>query len=139
MRQIGILFLATILMTGVCLAQGQTEITMKNMPPSVVKTVPQAGSVAVDPSLKEVRVTFSKDMTTNRSWSFSQISNDSALKLRAGQKIHYIDNRTCVMPVELEPGKTYVSWLNSRRFQGFRDTHGQASVPYLLVFKTKSE
>jgi RNA polymerase sigma-70 factor (ECF subfamily) len=117
----------------------KSAISMENLPASVIKTVPQSGDTNVDPSLKEVRVTFSKDMITKRSWSFSQISNDSFPKIPEGQKIHYIDNRTCVLPVELEPGKTYVTWLNSGKFKGFRDTDNHPSVPYLLVFTTRSK
>ncbi len=53
-------------------------------------------------------------------------------------KIHYeADQRTCVMPVKLEPGKTYVLGVNSERFRGFQDQKGHAALPYLLVFRTK--
>jgi RNA polymerase sigma-70 factor (ECF subfamily) len=39
--------------------------------------------------------------------------------------------------VKLEPGKTYVSWLNSQKFGNFKDADGQSAVPYLLVFETR--
>ena len=53
-------------------------------------------------------------------------------------KIHYLpDKRTCVMPVKLQPGRTYVLWLNLGRFQNFRDAEGHSSVPYQLVFETR--
>ena len=48
------------------------------------------------------------------------------------------DKRTCVMPVKLQPGKTYAIWLNSKKFRNFKDVGGKSAVPYLLVFKTKS-
>jgi hypothetical protein len=112
------------------------EITLKTMPPSVVKTVPQAGDTAVDPALKEIAVTFSKDMKTNRMWAVCQISKETYPET-AGQ-IHYLpDQRTCVVPVKLEPGKTYVLWFNRGQFNSFRDTENNPSVPYLLVFKTR--
>jgi RNA polymerase sigma-70 factor (ECF subfamily) len=41
------------------------------------------------------------------------------------------------LPVKLEPGKTYVIWLNSQKFGNFKDTDGKSAVPYLLVFETK--
>ena len=44
--------------------------------------------------------------------------------------------RTCVLPVKLEPGKTYAIWLNSQKFGNFKDTDGRSAVPYLLVFRT---
>lgn len=99
---------ATALMTARA-AERTVEISVKSQPPSVVKTVPQAGDTAVDPALKEIQVTFSKDMITERMWSFCQISKETFPK--NGGQIHYLDDkRTCVMPVKLEPGKTYVIW-----------------------------
>lgn len=114
------------------------EITWETLPPSVVKTVPQAGSTDVDPALKEISVTFSKNMLTKRMWAVVQISNETFPKTRKG--IHYLDDqRTCVIPVDLEPNKTYVMWFNRGRFNSFRDTENNPAVPYLLVFKTKSK
>jgi hypothetical protein len=118
---------------------GVNSISYESLPPSVVKTVPQAGDIAVDPSVNEVRVTFSKDMKTDRMWSFAQISNDTFPKIPSEKKIGYVDNRTCVMPVELKPNTLYVIWINQAQFNSFRDTQNNPSVPYLLVFKTKSE
>jgi len=110
-------------------------VSVKSMPPSVVKTVPAAGDTAVDPDLKEIRVTFSKDMMTNKMWAICQISNET-FPQSAGD-IHYLDKRTCVMPVKLERGKTYVLWFNRGQFNSFRDTANNSSVPYQLVFETK--
>lgn len=112
------------------------SVSVKSMPPVVVKTVPQAGDTAVDAAaIAEIRVTFSKEMA-DKSWSWSQISDESFPK--SAGKIHYDkDNRTCIMPVKLEPGKTYVIWLNPPKFQGFRDSEGNAAIFYPLVFQTK--
>jgi hypothetical protein len=105
------------------------------MPPSVIKTVPQAGGTEVDPSLKEITVTFSKDMLTDRMWAVCQISKETFPK--TGKNIHYLkDKRTCVVPVTLEPEKTYVLWFNRGKFDSFRDTKNNPAVPYLLVFRT---
>jgi hypothetical protein len=50
---------------------------------------------------------------------------------------HYLaDQRTCVLKVRLEPGKTYAWWLNSEKFKNFQDRAGQPAVPYLLIFRT---
>jgi RNA polymerase sigma-70 factor (ECF subfamily) len=117
-------------------APAAKEITLKTMPPSVVKTSPQAGDTAVDPALKEISVTFSKDMKTNRMWAVCQISKETFPET-AGQ-IHYLsDQRTCVVPVKLEPGKTYVLWFNRGQFNSFRDTENNPAVPYQLVFATR--
>ena len=137
MRYVGMLVLAGMLAASVAGAQDEVEISVETMPPSVVKTVPQAGDTAASPSLKEIKVTFSKEMMTDRMWSFCQISKDSFPKRPEGQEIRYLaDKRTCVLPVELVPDKTYVIWINRGRFNSFRDTKNNPAVPYLLVFQT---
>jgi hypothetical protein len=111
------------------------EPTLENALPVVVKTVPTAGAEDVDPKLTEIKVTFSKDMMDG-SWSWVQLSDASFPKVEG--KIRYEkDKRTCVLPVNLEAGKTYAMWINSEKFENFKDTNGQAAVPYQLVFKTK--
>jgi RNA polymerase sigma-70 factor (ECF subfamily) len=47
------------------------------------------------------------------------------------------DRRTCVMPVKLDPGKTYVMGVNSERFRNFKDARGHPALTSLLVFRTK--
>ncbi len=118
-------------------AQDGKLITVGNMPPSVIETIPQSGDMRVDPSLKEIRVTFSKDMMTDRMWSWVMNSKETFPAIDA-QRIHYLaDNRTCVLPVELEPNRTYVIWVNSKKFNSFRDQGNRPAVPYLLVFETR--
>jgi RNA polymerase sigma-70 factor (ECF subfamily) len=104
----------------------------------VVLTVePKVGATDVDPDLKEIRVTFSKKMT-DKSWSWPTGNKYAAPKL-AGGSIHFdSERRTCVMPVKLEPGKTYVIGVNSERFRNFKDEQGQPALPYLLVFTTRA-
>jgi RNA polymerase sigma-70 factor (ECF subfamily) len=110
--------------------------SVKSMPPVVVRTEPQAGDTQVDAAkVTEIRVTFSKEMA-DQSWSWSQISAATYPKT-TGKPRYENDKRTCVLPVKLEPGKTYVLWLNPPKFQGFRDADGQAAVFYPLVFETK--
>ncbi len=111
------------------------DITLESVPPVVVKTVPEAGAAAVDPKLAEIKVTFSKDMQ-HGSWSWSKLSEESFPKLD-GKPKYLADKRTCVLPVKLEPGKTYAIWVNSEKFSNFKDAGGRSAVPYLLVFKTK--
>ncbi len=115
-------------------AHGES-ISAAAFPPVIVKTVPAAGDKHVDPALREVRVTFSKDMLTKEMWSFVYANPASFPKI-AGP-IRYVDARTCVLPVALEAGKTYGMWINSKEHSSFRDQRHQAAVPYLLVFKTR--
>ena len=106
-------------------------------PPVVVRTFPTSGDQGVDPSIREIRVTFSKEMMTHEMWSFVY-ARPAAFPKIAGQ-IHYLeDKRTCVLPVSLEPGKTYGVWINSEEHTSFRDTYQNPAVPYLLIFKTRN-
>jgi len=117
-------------------AQDKTALTVKAMPPSVVKTVPESGDAKVDAAATtQIKVTFSKEMM-DESWSWSQISNDSFPQI-VGKPKYLDDKKTCVIDVKLEPNKTYVIWLNSQKFHGFKDADANSAVPYLLVFQTK--
>jgi RNA polymerase sigma factor (sigma-70 family) len=107
-----------------------------DLPPVVISVDPPLGAVDVDPGLREIRVTFSKEMN-DRSWSWTEGTTYAVPKTDG--EIHFAtDQRTCVMPVKLEPGKTYALGINSERFHGFRDQRGQPALPYLVVFRTKS-
>jgi len=85
--------------------------------------------------LSEIKVTFSKKMQ-DKNWSFAIHSKDSFPKL-AGDPQFTPDGRTCVLPVKLESQKTYALWINSQKFNNFKDTKGNSAMPYLLTFKTK--
>jgi RNA polymerase sigma-70 factor (ECF subfamily) len=111
------------------------EVTLESVPPVVVKTVPEAGAADVDPKLTEIKVTFSKDMQDG-SYSWVSLSRESFPKVD-GKPKNLADRGTCVLPVKLEPGKTYAIWVNSEQFGNFKDTNGRSAVPYLLVFKTR--
>ena len=112
------------------------DVSLETSLPVVVKTVPEAGAGDVDPKLSEIKVTFSKDMR-DASWSWVMHSKESFPKMDGKPKC-LADKRTCVVPVKLEPGKTYAIWINSAKFGNFKDTAGRSAVPYLLVFKTKN-
>jgi RNA polymerase sigma-70 factor (ECF subfamily) len=124
--------LGSVLLAGMTPAQ---EITLESVPPVVVKTVPEAGSSEVDPATTEISVTFSKAMQGG-SWSWVTVSQESYPETPAEPRF-VEDQRTCVLPVKLQPGRTYAVWVNSQRFRNFKDARGQPAVPYLLVFKTR--
>jgi hypothetical protein len=113
---------------------GTTGISLAAAPPVVVHTVPEAGATGVDPSLSEIRVTFSKAMQDG-SWSWSTWGEENFPDL-ADKPRYLADSRTCVLPVKLKPGKFYATWLNSNKFKNFKGADGQPAVPYLLTFQT---
>jgi Bacterial Ig-like domain len=115
------------------------EHSVASLPAVVVKTEPQAGLTDVDPNIKEIKITFSKKMLNN-SWSWGQISDETMPKT-TGKPLYLKDGKTCVLPVQLEPGHTYVLQLNALdgHFANFKDAQKRPSVPYLLVFETRKE
>ena len=132
-RMVGILVALVSGLAGTAVLAG--DVTLESVPPVVVKTIPEAGAAEVDPKLTEIKVTFSKDMQDG-AWSWATLSKESFPTLD-GKPKYLRDKRTCVLPVKLEPGKTYAIWVNSAKFDNFKDTGGRSAVPYLLVFKTK--
>ena len=130
-----VFFVAVMAGLLVTASRADDDVTLKSVPPVVVKTVPAAGADDVDPKLTEIKVTFSKDMEDN-TWSWTTLSKESFPKV-TGKPKYLKDKRTCVLSVKLEAGKTYAIWVNSEKFDNFKDSDGKAAVPYLLVFKTK--
>jgi RNA polymerase sigma-70 factor (ECF subfamily) len=129
------IFYTSILVSSLALADDGQPASVATMPPVVVKTIPEAGSIDVDSAITEIRATFSKPMITEN-FSWVQTVKDAFPTTTA--KPHFeADQRTCVLPVKLEPGKTYVLWLNQGKFTSFMDRDGRRAVPYMLVFQTK--
>ncbi len=136
MLRVVMILLAGMLATGIGIVQAENKITVHTMPPVVVKTFPQAGDTAVDPSISEISVTFSKEMMTQEMWSWVIVSKESFPQL-VGDVRYLNDKRTCVAPVKLEAGKTYAIWFNSVKYNAFRDKNNNPAIPYLLVFQTR--
>ena len=112
------------------------NVSVKTMPPVVIKTIPQSGDTRVDPSVKEIRVTFSKEMMTDNQWSWVKVSDETLPEI-VGKTYYLKDKKTCVLPVKLKPGKTYAIWINYGKYNYFKDKDGNSAIPYLLVFETK--
>jgi len=103
--------------------------------PVIVKTEPAIGATDVDPDLKEIAVTFDRDMSTGGySWTgggeFFPKSPDGALPL-------WKDKRTCVLPVELKRGAFYRVGINSSSFHNFESEVGAPAETAAVYFATK--
>jgi predicted Ser/Thr protein kinase len=109
--------------------------TLVEQPPIIVETFPVSGARDVEPGIAEIHVKFSKPMTDG-SWSWSTAWENSTPE-SIGPPHYLADQRTCVVKVRLEPGRTYGWWLNSGKFKNFTDQAGQPAVPYLLTFQTR--
>jgi len=135
MPRLTVLIVAAAMCCWTSILQAAEPPTIKNTPPVVVKTDPPAGAADVVPGNRDISVIFSKPMRDG-SWSWVELSKES-FPTKRGEPHFLPDQRTCVLPVSLEPGKTYAIWLNSQPFQNFQDQEGHRAVPYLLVFRTK--
>jgi hypothetical protein len=131
------LFLSVTFLALLAPRMSAQEVSLASAPPVVIRTVPVAGTADVDPALKEIRVTFSKQMQDGF-WSWSTWSQESFPEL-VGKPKYLEDSRTCLVRVKLVPGKFYAIWLNSEKFRNFKDANRLAAVPYLLTFKTADQ
>ncbi len=104
--------------------------------PKVIATNPKNGATSVDPAMSKITVTFSRPMK-NYSWSWVREDENSFPELT--EKTHYVDEKTCVLPVKLRPGKSYVIWINSPIYKNFRDPNGNAAEPYRIEFTTRKK
>lgn len=111
------------------------EAAFEGAPPVVVSTVPKTDDTDVDPSLREIRVTYSKKMM-DQSWSWSQDLAEPFPEV-TGEPRYLPDGKTCVLPVKLKPGTSYLIRLNSQKFGNFKDAGGLSAVPYCLRFRTR--
>lgn len=99
--------------------------------PQIVKTIPQIGAKDVDPSLKEIVVVFDRDMGQGFSWT----GGGEQFPKTTG-KPFWRDSRTCVLPVALEPGKSYRFGINAPSYKNFRSKEGVPVKPVLFEFVT---
>jgi len=102
-------------------------------PPRVVSMSPPDGAVNVDPATSELRVTF--DRVMDEGWSWVTEGKESFPEA-VGKAFMTPDRRTAVMPVRLEPGRTYVVWLNRGQYNYFRDRAGVQLEPVRWSFST---
>jgi len=112
----------------------QNNSEFLNAPPVVLQVSPTPGDAQVDPNLKEITVTFNRDMQTDRMWSVVRTSVETFPEVGTPR---FTDKRTFALPVSLQPGRTYILWFNKGNYNNFRGVNGAPAVDYLLVFQTK--
>jgi len=101
--------------------------------PQIVSTSPARGASDVDPALKEISVTFDQDMGEGMSWT----GGGSELPpTPEGQKAHWRDKRTCVLPVKLQAGHRYRVGINSPSYRSFRSAAGVPALTSAIWFTT---
>ena len=102
---------------------------------TVNKTIPANQQKDVDPSLTEIIITFSAPIKLN-SWSL--VTTDQGDFPETLDEPYFPDNKTCILPVLLEPQKTYSIGINSPTRKGFKSAIDETvtCIPYVLTFRT---
>ena len=103
-------------------------------PPRIIATSPKIGATEVDPALKEITVTFDRDMGGGMSWTGG---GPDYPKSPEGTKAHWSDKRTCVLPVTLQAAQYYRVGINSTSYQNFKSAAERAAKPSAIYFTTK--
>jgi hypothetical protein len=132
--------LAIVTLTDAQSAQGGDAPTagapaqQREGPPQIVSTSPEVGATEVDPSIKEITVTFDRDMAGGFSWTGGPPDFPPG---RDGAKPHWVNKRTCGLPVKLEGARYYRVGINSTSYQNFKSTDGVPARPSAIYFTTK--
>ncbi len=130
MKQLYYFFVVTIIST-ICISCAESD----SKAPNVIETFPISGSVDIDPSITEISVTFDEPMTDgNWSWAYS---NKSMFPEMSGQPYYQPGLTKNILPVKLESNKEYEIWVNSEKFNNFKDQSGNPAIPFRFIFKTK--
>jgi len=115
---------------------GMRSSSMDTEPPRVIATFPLNGDQDVDPKITEISVTFDEEMD-NTSWSWAY-RDSSKIPEMPGDPYYTDQNRKNILPVQLEPNKQYVLWINTAKFNYFKDKSGNSVVPYEFKFRTRA-
>ncbi len=102
--------------------------------PKITATAPKAGATEVDPALGQITVTFDQDMREGFSWTGGGPEFPPAPQ---GVQPHWLDRRTCALPVKLEAGRYYRVGINSTSYQNFCTVAGQPAKPSVIYFTTR--
>jgi hypothetical protein len=106
----------------------------KTEKPAIVEMSPANGAHGVDPQTAELRVTFSVPMAAGFSWTGGGPEYPTQPQ---GERPHWTeDQKTCVLPVRLEPSHEYRLGLNSPSHKNFQSAAGVPLEPVIYKFKT---
>ncbi len=103
--------------------------------PWIAKTVPAVGASDVDPGLKEITVTFDRDMQSGMSWTGNKKTFMPLIP--KGADAQWRDKRTCVLPVKLAKGQYYRVGINATSFLNFKSADGKAAPCAVIYFTTQ--
>ena len=103
--------------------------------PSVVSMNPPNGATGVSPRTAQLTVTFSEPMGGGFSWT----GGGANFPEGAGKPYWLADQKTCVLPVRLQPNWSYRVGLNSPSHKNFRSASGTPLQQVVWQFSTGSQ
>lgn len=115
------------------LSNAQTDSEPKAGPPHIISSSPKDGATDVDPAVKEITVTFDRDMDSGMSWTGGGPSFPNS---PPGAKARWRTKRTCVLPVALQSGRFYRVGINSMNYRNFCSADGVPAPITSIHFTT---
>ncbi|MCG8404886.1 MAG: S41 family peptidase [Phycisphaerales bacterium] len=109
-----------------------TQSTLMLEPPKVVELFPRNGATDVEPGVKELRITFDRDMSTG---GYSLCGGGPTFPELIGQP-KWSDKRTLVAVARLKADHDYRMSLNCQAGQYFRSVDGAPLTPVPWEFST---
>jgi len=101
-------------------------------PPKVIKATPDNGEKNVAPSTKEIKIQFDQAMNTG---GYSICGGGANFPKTIG-KAKWIDKKTIVLKVKLEPNHKYELSINCRSYKNFKNSNGEPAIIYPITFET---
>jgi hypothetical protein len=103
-------------------------------PPTVTEIAPANGATGVDPSISEIRITFSQPMGGGRSLTGG---GDEHPEFDETREITWTDDRqTLIWPVRLKANHSYRFGINSFSHRNFASERGTPVEPMVVQFQT---
>jgi ferric-dicitrate binding protein FerR (iron transport regulator) len=113
----------------------------QDMAPHVIATDPVQRATDVDPTRRQVRITYSVPLSPGSLAGTAMALPDCAeYPAGSAQPVLSEDRRTLVLDVRLQPDTVYAMQLSDENIGGscLRDSRGRAAVPFALCFQTRA-
>lgn len=104
--------------------------------PKLLSATPALGAEDVDPATTQLVFTFDRPMR-DQSWSVVGAHDDTPKV--TGSPSYDAERKVLVVPVALEPGRSYRFALNSADKQGFVSSDGVPLAPVAVTFRTRAK
>jgi hypothetical protein len=115
-------------------AEVQARLAAATARARVVAVDPAQGAQGLAPGPITLSVTFDRPMDTN-GWAW--VVEDETTSPEIGEAVRWsADGRTCSVEAFLGPDRQFVVWINSERFDYFKDPAGTPAEPFRWSFGT---